>query len=57
MMEKDLWHECYIERLMEKAALTEEQAKDVLEAGMGDYDYDGNPYDAADDELSYWGEG
>ena len=55
-MEKELWHKQYMARMREGAALTEEQAQDNLNAGMGDYDYDDNPEDWADEELSYWGE-
>ena len=54
--EKQHWHDCYMDRLQVMGALTIEQAEDALEAGMGDYDYDMNPLDAADDEISYWGD-
>ena len=33
------------------------EAEDCLEAGLGDYDYNMDPEDAALDELSYWGDG
>lgn len=48
------WHKRYIERLVQRAKLTYGEAKDTLKAGMGEHDYDDDPEDAADEELSYW---
>lgn len=31
-------------------------AQETLDAGMEDHDYDDDPSDAADEELSYWSE-
>ncbi len=55
-MEKELWHKRYMARMCERAALTEEQAQDALQAGMDDFDYEEDPKDWADEGLSYWGE-
>ena len=48
------WHRRYISRLMGVAGLTLFQAEDCLSAGLGEYDYDDEPEDSADDEMSYW---
>jgi hypothetical protein len=53
-MDKEEWHERYMKHIQTKAALTRIQAKDTLNAGMGEYDYNDAPEDAADEELSYW---
>ena len=56
-MTKEDWHTRYIERLVTKAQMTYREAKDILQAGMGQHAYDDNPEDAADKEMSYWREG
>ena len=53
-MTKQEWHEKYMVRLMRKADFTRREAKDTLKAGMGEHDYDDDPKDAADEEMSYW---
>ena len=50
----DNWHRKYIDRMKTIAGLTEKEAKDALDAGMGEYDYNDNAIDAADSEMSYW---
>lgn len=50
---KSQWHARYVERLIGRGKLTYQEAKDALEAGMGDHDYDDDPEDAADTELGY----
>ena len=53
-MTPEEWKERYIARLVVKADFTYREAKDTLNAGMGEHDYDDNPEDAADEEMSYW---
>lgn len=53
-MNKETWHRRYIQRLVIKGQMTFREAKDILEAGMGNYYYDDDPEDSADDEMSYW---
>ena len=48
------WHDRYIARLVVKAEFTYGEAEDNFQAGMGEYDYDDDPEDAADTEMSYW---
>ncbi len=48
------WHRRYISRLMNIAGVTLFQAENCLHAGLGEYDYDDDPEDSADDEMSYW---
>lgn len=48
------WHRRYKARLMEVAKLSEAQAQECLDAGMGEYDYDEEPEEMADSEMSYW---
>lgn len=48
------WRERYIVQLQKRGELTREQAEDILIAGMGEHDYNDNPEDAADAELSCW---
>lgn len=50
------WHRMYKDRLIQRLACTEEQAEDILQAGMDDIDYLDSPIDAADEEVSYWGD-
>jgi hypothetical protein len=47
------WHEEYKQRLIERG-LDAEFAQATLDAGLGSFDYDDEPSDAADEELSYW---
>lgn len=49
---RDEWNTQYIERLVHKAEMTYREAKDILSSGQ--HDYNDNPEDAADEELSYW---
>ena len=53
---KDEWHRRYKARLMEVASIDEKFAQQCLDAGMGEYDYDDDPEDCADSEMSYWEE-
>lgn len=52
-MNRKEWHMRYKRRLMEAAGLSRGEAQDSLEAGMGEYDYNNNPEDWADKEISY----
>ena len=49
------WHDAYFKRLVERG-IDPVLAEATLDAGMGDHDYDDNPSDAADMELSHWSE-
>ena len=49
------WKERYINQLI-KRGLGKEFAKETYYAGYDDYDFLSDPEDAADEELSYWGE-
>lgn len=49
------WHEGYKARLMERG-LDAGFAQTILDAGLGGFDYDDDPSDAADEELSCWSE-
>ena len=52
-MKPEEWHRRFLVRLTE-AGLSCGEAYDILEAGMGGYDYEeGYPEDMADAELSY----
>jgi len=53
-MAKEAWHRRYKDRLIQCGGLTEDQAEASLQAGMGEYDYEVDPKDAADDDMSYW---
>lgn len=48
------WHERYVRYLMERADLTRAEAENCLEAGKRSYDYNEDPEDAVDKELSCW---
>lgn len=52
------WHEIYKKRMMERTAGDEAFGQMVLETAIegGDIDYENNPIDAADEELTYWQE-
>lgn len=51
------WHRQYKARLIEVVKLSEAQAQKCLDARMGEYDYDEEPKEMADSEMSYWDEG
>ena len=53
-MDREEWHRKYKARLIDVAKISEDDAKASLEAGMGHYDYDDDPADSADEEMSYW---
>ena len=53
-MDEKEWHILYIKRLMKVGGLTQTEAEDSLEAGLDAYNYDDDPEDSADDEMSYW---
>jgi hypothetical protein len=50
------WHRAYMNRMIEAAGLTEDQALEALNATMDDLDYTTSPEDSADEEISYWAE-
>jgi hypothetical protein len=52
--DKEIWHLKYKIRLMDRGGLTESEAEDALQAGMDEYDYEEDPVDFADHEMSYW---
>jgi len=52
-MDKEEWHKRYTQYMLE-IGLSQEEAEAILQAGMGDYDYDSDPEMYASDELSYW---
>lgn len=47
------WHKRYKQQLID-AGVDEEFAEEWLQAGMGEYDYEEEPEDYADSEMSYW---
>lgn len=53
MMNSNEWHTKFIARLISRG-LKREEAEDTLAGNMGDHDYEDDPKDAADDELTYW---
>ena len=55
-MNKSEWQERYKKRLIESYKIDIELANQSLDAAIeGDLvDYDDNPEDAADEEMSYW---
>jgi hypothetical protein len=55
-MDKLDWHKSYMDRIKERcgAECTDDFAQEVLDAGIDDIDYEDDPIDAADVELSYW---
>lgn len=50
---KDSWHRKYKDCMIAEG-LTEEEAQNALDAGMGEYDYSDDPEEAALMEMSYW---
>jgi len=55
LIQINAWHDAYVDQLV-KRGLDRKFAEETLDAGMGGYDYDDNPADAANEELSYWSE-
>jgi hypothetical protein len=53
LLEREEWHKAYLKRLIERG-VDEAFAKETLEAGMSDFDYEWDPADSADEELSCW---
>ncbi len=53
-MDKEKWHERYIQQLVDMGGINSYEATNILEDGMGDHDYNEDPEDAADTEMSYW---
>lgn len=47
------WHKKYIETLI-NCGINRKVAEECLAGGMGEYDYNDDPEDAALYELSYW---
>lgn len=54
-MSPEHWKAQYMEHLIKKG-MTFEESKMVYDAGRDDHDYESDPVDAADEELSYWTE-
>lgn len=54
MRDKKTWQWVFVARLIDHGKFSLKEAVDNLFAGMNTHDYDSNPEDAADDELSYW---
>lgn len=52
---EDRWKTKYIQRLMDKAEMSHETATECFDGGLTDIDWESDPNDAADEELSYWG--
>ena len=53
---KDAWHRRYRRRLIDHHGFDSDFARETLLAGMGDYDYEEVPEDAADEEINCWGD-
>ncbi len=51
----NLWKACYINQLI-KRGVNKEFAEETYSAGRDTHDFSCCPEDAADDELSYWGD-
>jgi hypothetical protein len=51
--DKDQWKARYVARMV-ACGVDAEGAVACFEAGSDDHDYDSNPEEAADDEMSYW---
>ena len=51
------WHRRYKQQIINSSGLSDQEAQDCLDAGMGEYDYNENPEDMALSEMSYWDEG
>ena len=49
------WHKKYMSIIKKKAGLSSDEARVWLEAGMADFDYEDDPKNVVEDELSYWG--
>ena len=48
------WHKKYKDTIKARAGLSNKEARMCLEAAMPDVDYEDDPVDAVEDELSYW---
>ncbi len=48
------WMAKYCLRLIERGGMDKAQALAYFNAGGDDHDYDSDPVEAADDEMSYW---
>lgn len=55
LLQMNAWHDAYVDQLV-KRGLDRLFAEQTLDAGMGTYDYDDDPAEAADEELSVWSE-
>jgi len=53
-MNQEEWHKRYIAHLQKRGGLTRTEAEDTLKAGTGEHDYNDDPEDAANEEMSYW---
>lgn len=53
-MDKEEWHKRYKATIKEALGGWEATAEECLQAGMGNYDYEDNPEEAANMEMSYW---
>jgi hypothetical protein len=53
-LDVDKWHRDYKDLMMMYGGLTEVQAQEALDAGMGEYDYSDAPSDAVLEEISCW---
>lgn len=49
------WRDAYIARLVERG-VSEAFAAATFDANAEGHDFDSDPIEAADDELSYWGD-
>lgn len=47
------WKDLYVGRFVEKG-VEREFGEATYEAGMGEHDYESDPVEAADEEMSYW---
>ena len=52
-VKQESWKLKYIDRFVERG-LTVNDGKTAYEANKDDHDFDEDPIDAADEELSYW---
>lgn len=53
-MEANEWHAKYKQCILDNTPLTDKEAQECLDAGMGEYDYNNDPVEAALSEMSYW---
>ncbi len=45
-----------MDTLKEIGGLTEKEASEAFDAGIGEYNYTDDPEDSANMEMSYWGD-